>query len=156
MNPRRVAWLLGAGASAAAGLPTASQIRDDLLLRVYAERHNLVRQNLHPNDPSVRAALDQYFNGRNGMAAFGADDDYSRAFELALPDEGSRAQYLQNLGVYAGMELLGELIAHRDREDVVRPVEPATSPCPGRWILRRTTLPPGCCATGHRRCRVVP
>lgn len=90
-------WLLGAGASAAAGLPTATQIRDDLLLRVYAQRHNLVRQNLNANDPSVRTALDQYFNGRNGMVAFGSDEDYSCAFELAIGDEVARRHYLQGL-----------------------------------------------------------
>jgi len=95
--PQRFAWLLGAGASAAAGLPTATQIRDDLLLRVYAQRHNLVRQNLNANDPSVRGALDQYFNGRNDMVAFGSDDDYSCAFELALGDKAARRHYLQGL-----------------------------------------------------------
>lgn len=94
--PQRFAWLLGAGTSAAAGLPTATQIRDDLLLRVYAQRHNLVRQNLNANDPSVRAALDQYFNGRNDMVAFGSGDDYSCAFELALGDKAARQHYLQD------------------------------------------------------------
>jgi hypothetical protein len=95
VQKRRIAWLLGAGASAAAGLPTASQIRDDLLLRVYAERHGLLRENLHPNDPKVAMDLREYFDGRNGMVAFGGDDDYSRAFELALPDEPARARYLR-------------------------------------------------------------
>jgi hypothetical protein len=95
--PERFAWLLGAGTSAAAGLPTATQIRDDLLLRVYAERHSLVRQNLNANDPSVRAALEQYFDNRNGMVAFGSHDDYSCAFELALGDADARRQYLQRL-----------------------------------------------------------
>lgn len=97
VSPKRFAWLLGAGASAAAGLPTATQIRDDLLLDLYAERHKLLRQNLHPNDPSVRGALEQYFNGRNGMVEFGSEDDYSCAFELALPEESSRRIYLRNL-----------------------------------------------------------
>ncbi|WP_183097366.1 SIR2 family protein [Nocardioides pelophilus] len=97
IKPQRFAWLLGAGASALAGLPTASQIRDDLLLRLYADRHGLVRQHLHPNDPAIQAALDAYFNGHNGMVPFGTDDDYSTAFELALPEESSRHEYLQGL-----------------------------------------------------------
>jgi hypothetical protein len=95
VQTRRIAWLLGAGSSAAAGLPTATQIRDDLLLRVYAERHGLLRENLHPNDPKVAADLREYFDNRNGMVAFGADDDYSRAFGLALHDEPARARYLR-------------------------------------------------------------
>ncbi|MFC4630099.1 SIR2 family protein [Promicromonospora alba] len=93
---QRCAWFFGAGASASAGLPTATQIRDDLLLRVYAERHQLRREDLHPNDPVIAAKLLEYFNDRNGMVAFGAPNDYSRAFELALPDEPARHRYLQH------------------------------------------------------------
>ncbi len=97
VSPHRFAWLLGAGASASAGLPTATQIRDELLLGVYAERHKLLWENLHPNDPSTRSALQQYFDGSNGMVEFGSDHDYSCAFELALPEESSRRIYLRNL-----------------------------------------------------------
>lgn len=115
VKPQRFAWLLGAGASALAGLPTATQIRDDLLLRLYADRHGLVRQNLHPNDPAVQAALGAYFNGRNGMVPFGSDDDYSTAFQLALPDEPSRHQYLQGQLTGRkpsyGQRILGALIS---------------------------------------------
>ena len=49
---RRVAWLLGAGASASAGVPTAAQIVDDLLLRLYAAAHRLVRQAIELTDPA--------------------------------------------------------------------------------------------------------
>jgi hypothetical protein len=97
VQPRRFAWLLGAGASASAGLRTANQVRDDLLLRVYAERHGLVRQSLNANDPNVRSALTAYFDGRNDMVPFGSADDYSCAFKLALPDESARRSYLQGI-----------------------------------------------------------
>ncbi|RNL62694.1 SIR2 family protein [Nocardioides marmoriginsengisoli] len=97
VQPQRFAWLLGAGASASAGLRTANQVRDDLLLRVYAERHGLVRQNLNANDPNVRSALTSYFDGRNSMVLFGSADDYSCAFKLALPDESARHSYLQGI-----------------------------------------------------------
>lgn len=114
VSPNRFAWLFGAGASAAAGLPTATQIRDDLLVDLFAERHNLLRENLHPNDPSIQNALEQYFDGRNGMVRFGSDDDYSCAFELALPDESSRRVYLRGLlkgrKPSYGQRVLGALI----------------------------------------------
>jgi hypothetical protein len=96
VQTRRVAWLLGAGASAAAGLPTATQIRDDLLLRLFAERHGLLRENLHPNDPKVASDLREYFDGRNDMVPFGSQDDYSSAFELVLKDEPARHRYLRD------------------------------------------------------------
>jgi len=117
------AWFLGAGASASAGLPTATQIRDDLLLRVYAERHQLRREDLHPNDPDIAARLSDYFDGRNGMVAFGAPDDYSRAFELALPDESARHRYLQ--GKFTGRQpsygqrILGALLSGGQADLVV-------------------------------------
>lgn len=97
VQPQRFAWLLGAGTSASAGLRTATQIRDDLLLRVYAERHGLVRQNMNANDPNIQAALKAYFDGRNDMVAFGSPEDYSCAFKLALPDESARRSYLQGI-----------------------------------------------------------
>jgi hypothetical protein len=96
VQTRRVAWLLGAGASAAAGLPTATQIRDDLLLRLFAERHGLLRENLHPNDPKVASDLREYFDGRNDMVPFGSHDDYSTAFELVFKDEPARHRYLRD------------------------------------------------------------
>jgi hypothetical protein len=123
VQTRRIAWLLGAGSSAAAGLPTATQIRDDLLLRVYAERHGLLRENLHPNDPKVAADLREYFDGRNGMVAFGADDDYSRTFELALPDEPARARYLRErlAGKQPsyGQRILGALVSGGQTDVVI-------------------------------------
>lgn len=120
---QRCAWLFGAGASASAGLPTATQIRDDLLLRVYAERHQLRREDLHSNDPVVAATLSDYFDDRNGMVAFGTPDDYSRAFELALPDEPSRHRYLRDK--FAGKQpsygqrILGALLSGGQTDLVV-------------------------------------
>lgn len=42
----RLAWLFGAGTSAAAGVPTAGQIVDDLLTRMYASAFDTVREKL--------------------------------------------------------------------------------------------------------------
>lgn len=67
VSPTRFSWFLGAGTSAAAGLPTATQIHDDLLLDLYAERHQLLRENLHPNDPSIQNSLELYFDGSSQM-----------------------------------------------------------------------------------------
>lgn len=55
VHTRRIGWLLGAGASAAAGVPTAARIVDDLLLRLYAADFQQVRQKLDPGDPAVMA-----------------------------------------------------------------------------------------------------
>lgn len=93
---RRIGWLLGAGASASARVPTASQIVLDLLARMYAAAHGVVLQNLNLGDPATREGILAYYDGSNGMPAAGDPGDYSAAFRLALPDEGPRRQYLRN------------------------------------------------------------
>src|SRR2546430_1121135 len=85
---RRVAWLLGAGASASASVPTAGQITLDLLARLYAAAHGIVLQNLNLGDHITRQAILDYYDGMNGMPAAGDPSDYSTAFRLALPDDG--------------------------------------------------------------------
>lgn len=97
VQTRKVAWLLGAGASAAAGLPTAGQIVDDLLLRLYADAFGLVRQSLDATDPAVAARIRAHFDGANGMPPAGSDEEYSAAFEAAMPDPQTRAAYLRAL-----------------------------------------------------------
>lgn len=94
---RRIAWLFGAGASASAHVPTASQIVLDLLSRLYADAHHLVHQDLNLGDETTRQSILAYYDGMNGMPRAGDPSDYSTAFSLALPDDGPRRQYLRSL-----------------------------------------------------------
>lgn len=94
---RRVAWLLGAGASAAAGVPTAAQIIDDLLLRLYADAFGLVRQALDPADPATAARIRAHYDGANGIPPAGSVDEYSAVFAAAMPDASARRNYLRGL-----------------------------------------------------------
>jgi hypothetical protein len=93
----RLAWLVGAGTSAAAGIPTAGQIVDDLLTRMYASAFDTVREKLDTGDPAVMARIRTYFDGRNGMPPAGDPSDYSTAFQLALPEPGARSKYFRDL-----------------------------------------------------------
>jgi hypothetical protein len=97
VQTRRIGWLLGAGASAAAGVPTATGIVDDLLLRRYAADFNLVRQHLDPADPAVMTRVRAFYDGAHGMPRLGTAGDYSAAFEATMPDAEVRRQYLRQL-----------------------------------------------------------
>lgn len=112
---RRIAWLFGAGASASAQVPTASQIVLDLLSRLYADAHHLVHQDLNLGDETTRRSILAYYDGMNGMPPAGDPSDYSTAFSLALPDDGPRRQYLRSLfkdrSPSYGQRVLGALIA---------------------------------------------
>lgn len=119
---RRIAWLLGAGASASANVPTAGQITLDLLAQLYAAAHGVVLQSLNLGDHATRQKIAQYYDGMNGMPPTGDPSDYSTAFQLALPDEGPRRQYLRSLfkdrSPSYGQRVLGALVA-AGRADLV-------------------------------------
>jgi len=112
---RRVAWFLGAGASAAASVPTASQIVMDLLARMFADVHGLILQDLNLGDPGQRERIVAYYDNMNGMPPAGAPSDYSTAFKLALPNDGTRRQYLRGLlkdrSPSYGQRVLGAFLA---------------------------------------------
>ena len=91
------AWLLGAGASASAGVPLASSIRDQLLVDRYAAVHRLVRQHLDETDPALLERVHTFFDDANGMPPLGSPGDYSAAFDLALPEPAARKALLQQL-----------------------------------------------------------
>jgi hypothetical protein len=93
----KFAWLLGAGASASAGVPLASSIRDRLLVDRYAAEHQLVRQDLDETDPNQLHRIHAFFDGKNGMPALGSDGDYSAAFDLCLPDASARKALLKGM-----------------------------------------------------------
>ena len=88
-------WFLGAGASAAAGVPTASQMIWDFKRTLYcaAERVS-VNACGDLASPEVRARLQQHFDTRGGFPPSGADAEYSAYFEAAHPDEAGRRRYL--------------------------------------------------------------
>jgi len=111
----RLAWLVGAGTSAAAGVPTAGQIVGDLLTRLYASAFDTVREKLDTSDPAVMARIRKYFDGRNGMPAAGDPSDYSTAFQLAFPEPGARSKYFRDLVAGRvpsfGQRILGAAVA---------------------------------------------
>ena len=88
-NPPACAWFLGAGASRAAGLPTATDIIWDLKRRQYCREENqeIGRQDLQ--NGAVRDRLQAYFDAR-GFPSLGADDEYSAYFERIFGEDKER------------------------------------------------------------------
>jgi hypothetical protein len=69
---RRVAWLLGAGASASANVPTASQITLDLLARLYAARMaSCCRTSTWATTPLVRRSRNPIYGRIEHAYAYG-------------------------------------------------------------------------------------
>lgn len=93
----RLMWLLGAGASASAGLPTAF----DMILRF---KRDLYMSQSHgdrgaPADisqPAVRHRVDAHIASLEGLPPPGDEDEYSALFERAYPSEQDRQSLIDS------------------------------------------------------------
>ena len=91
-------WFLGAGASAASGVPTASDMIWDFKRRLYcAEQRVSLRACEDITNPTVRAKIQRYLDSRGDCPAFGSDEEYSHYFSLVFPDEADRRRYIDQM-----------------------------------------------------------
>jgi hypothetical protein len=88
-------WFLGAGTSAAAGVPTAEQMIWDFKRTIFCseERVPLVACQ-YIDDPSVRDRIQRHFSA-GGHPAPDDPEEYAHYFELAYPDEVDRRRYIE-------------------------------------------------------------
>jgi hypothetical protein len=94
----QVMWLLGAGASASANMPTAYDLTLRFQRDIYCSREHVAAGLLGDlADPSVRARLEAYARTLPEAPTPGAADEYSRLFEMAYPSESDRRAYLDPL-----------------------------------------------------------
>jgi hypothetical protein len=116
-RPQQFAWFLGAGASAAAGLPTAGDIIWDLKRRYYRREENqdISRQDMQLE--AVRARVQSYMLSK-GFPDEGTPDEYTTYFEKAFGDDKEKQrQYLaailseKNVTLSIGNRILGALLA---------------------------------------------
>jgi SIR2-like domain len=87
-------WLLGAGASAAAGIPTAGQMILDFKRRLYCSENNIPAAAIDLSDPVLRRRLERHFDEDPGYPRLGASDEYAALFERTYPDEEDRGRYI--------------------------------------------------------------
>ena len=116
-RPQNFAWFLGAGASRAAGLPTATDLIWDLKLRHYCREENqdIARHDLQ--NAAVRERIQSYFDAC-GFPPRGHEDEYSVYFERIFgPDRERQRQYISasladhRVSLAAGNRIFGALIA---------------------------------------------
>lgn len=116
-RPRNFAWFLGAGASRAAGLPTASDLIWDLKLRQYCREENqdVARQDLQ--NAAVRERIQSYFDAR-GFPPRDHEDEYTAYFERIFGSDRERQrQYISasladvRVSLAAGNRVFGALLA---------------------------------------------
>lgn len=93
-----IMWLLGAGASAAAGIPTAYHMIWDFKKTLYcADKRIHVTRVEDMGDPIVRAGIQRHFDSRQGYPVLDSDDEYAYYFEALYPDEADRRRYIEQM-----------------------------------------------------------
>ena len=93
----RMMWLLGAGASVNAGLPTAGTLIWEFKRNIYCNE-NRVSQSRYPNleDRAFQTEVQSYFSSQTGTPPLWADEEYSYYFERYLYDESDRTTFLKD------------------------------------------------------------
>ena len=86
-------WLLGAGASNAAGLPTAHDMVVEFKRMRYVSQSG---RSIRPGDlaePAIRNRMEAHVESL-GLPESGDADEYAAFFEAAFPDEADRAKFI--------------------------------------------------------------
>ena len=111
------AWLLGAGASAAANIPTGHDMIVDFKSRLFCAAIGVPRREIDPTDPIWSDRINGHFDGKNGLPPTGDPGEYAAAFEAAFPSESERRSYIEQAvkkgAPSFGHRVLGALIASR-------------------------------------------
>lgn len=88
-------WLLGAGASVGAGLPTAYTLTWEFKRQLYCTANRLPPTRFpNLNEKAFQARIQSHFNASAGFPKEGDFEEYSFVFQRYLPDEGDRRRYL--------------------------------------------------------------
>ena len=111
----QMAWLLGAGSSAAAGVPTGWDLIGEFKKRLYCAATDDSPREVDLGDPLWLERVNSHFDGKNGLPSTGHPSEYAVAFEAAYPRARDRRTFIEdvcrNAGPSFGHRVLGALIS---------------------------------------------
>src|SRR6266853_3292906 len=88
-------WLLGAGASASAGIPTAYDMVWEFKQLLFVSQRRFSPQAVADlSNPAIRAQLQAHIDASGRLPPSGAVDEYAALFEAVYPSEKDRQNYL--------------------------------------------------------------
>ncbi len=92
----RLAWFLGAGASAQSFVPTAEQLVDVLLRQIYCTERGVPVDSIDLGDRHQRRRLHEIYSGQEGLSLDGDPSFYSEVFERAYASPQDRAAFIES------------------------------------------------------------
>src|SRR5437870_9108095 len=96
MRAGNLMWLLGAGASASAGIPTAGDMIWDFKQRLFISQRRVSPKAVADlSSPAVRAQLQAHIDSCGSLPPSGAPDEYAALFEAVYPSEADRRAFLE-------------------------------------------------------------
>ncbi|MFN3735794.1 SIR2 family protein [Hydrogenophaga sp.] len=96
LRPNLVAWFLGAGASAASGIPTGYMMIRDFKAQIFCRENNLSKREIDTGDPVWIERIDAFFRGSSLLPPDGDPTEYAKAFEAVYPHPRLRRQYIDD------------------------------------------------------------
>ena len=95
LRARNLMWLLGAGASAAAGVPTAWDMIWEFKQLLFVSQRNASPTSVADlSNPVIRAQLQAHIDSADHLPPSGSPDEYAALFEEVYPSEMDRRLYL--------------------------------------------------------------
>jgi hypothetical protein len=115
LRPNLVGWFLGAGASAASGIPTGYAMIRDFKAEIFARNEKIWKRDVDSGDQVWIDRMDQFFRRTSLLPPDGDPNEYAAAFEMVYPQERHRRQYIDDkvrLGTPCyGHKVLGAMMA---------------------------------------------
>lgn len=117
LRPNFVAWFLGAGASAASGIPTGYAMIRDFKAQIFCRENNISKREVDTGDQVWIDRIDDFFRRTSLLPPDGDPTEYAAAFEAVYPQPRHRRQYIDDAiskGTPCfGHRILGGLLAAR-------------------------------------------
>lgn len=115
LRPNLVAWVLGAGASAASGIPTGYAMIRDFKAQIFCRETNLSKREIDTADPIWIDRIDAFFRQTSVLPPDGDPTEYAKSFEAVYPEARHRRQYIDDAISKGkpcfGHKVLGSLVA---------------------------------------------
>ncbi|WP_275172125.1 SIR2 family protein [Bradyrhizobium sp. CSS354] len=116
LRPNLVAWFLGAGASAASGIPTGYAMIRDFKAQIFCRQNGISKREIDIADPVWIERIDAFFQRTSILPPNGDPTEYAAAFEAVYPQPRHRRQYIDDAISKGkpcfGHKVLGSLIAN--------------------------------------------